>query len=88
MAGVVLGPYFIWQIFITFPPRFRGRMNGLRSYESDSTGNDKRYLSNETRNLYLTTCVQVEMLCLKQYTFLRYQFCHSVDGQAATHQSA
>ena len=79
MPGVVQGPCFIWQMYITF--RYFPTVL-LRSYESESTGNDKRYLSNKTRNLYLTTCVQFKMLCLKQYRFLRYEFCHSVEGQA------
>jgi len=84
MAGVAHGPLSdkYSSLSITFPPRFCGRMNGLRSYESESTGNDKRYLSNKTRNLYLTTCVQFKMLCFKQYRFLNYQCCRSVNGQA------
>jgi hypothetical protein len=79
MAGVVQGPYFIWQMYITFR-HFPAAL--LRSYESESTGSDKRYLSNKTRTLYLTTCMQFIMLCFKQYRFLHYQFCHSIDGQA------
>lgn len=70
------------SLSVTFPPRFCGRMNGLRSYEGESTGNKKWYLSNKTRNLYITTYVQFKMLCFKQYRFLNYHFCHIVDGQA------
>ena len=37
------------SLSVTFPPRFCGRMNGLRSYESESTGSDKQYLSNKNK---------------------------------------